>query len=185
MDHFDNVGMSDEAYEMTMQTLRNYPDDLLLQLDEARLNVAPGFGLIQNSVSRGESVDEVSEQMYFYREMEGATYYYARHLVASLHQYSQLPSSQDFSKENEDVRSQCSALIEVARVCENLGDEEVFDENLGVFVLADERLVDLVVRNSDKAALIADFIRQHRSVDVKFLTELLNSKSQALSNGLL
>jgi hypothetical protein len=185
--HFEPMGMSDEAYETMMSSLDGYSDELLGKLDEARTNLAPGFGLVGTSVSRGESEDEVSEQLYFYRDHGDMVYYSARHLVESIHYYQQLPASVDYSKESDEVRAQCSALMMVSRASVNIsyGVDEVFDRTKGEYVLKDQRLVDLVIAHSDEAVLLSNFIRSHRTLDVDRLTEFLNSESKALGSGML
>lgn len=187
MAHFEPRGMSDEAYGIMMGSLDDYSDELLGKLDEARLNLIPGFGLVGTSVSRGESEDEVSEQLYFFRETSDMVYYSARHLVESVHYYPQLPASVDYSKESDGVREQCSALMMVSRASVNIsyGVDEVFDRSKGEYVLRDQRLVEFVIAHSDKAVLLSDFIRTHRTLDVDLLAEFANSESKALGTGLL
>jgi hypothetical protein len=187
VDHFESRGMSEGAYEIMRAALNSYSDELLEKLDEARSNLAPGLGLVGTSLSRGETEYEMSEQLYFFRELDDSMYYAARHLVDSLHYYPQLPASVDYSKENDEVRAQCSALIMVERVSVNLPYDldEVFDISKGEYVLKDERLVELVLAHSDKAVLISDFIRSRRTLDVGMLTELVNSEAKVLGTGLL
>lgn len=186
--HFESVGMSVGARGIMMGALEDYSDELLGKLDEARSDLAPGLRLVGTSLSRGETENDLSEQLYFFRELDGSMYYAARHLVDSLHHYPQLPASVDYSKESDEVRAQCSALIAVGRVSSNLGGygvDEVFDSSKGEYVLRDERLVELVLAHSDKAVLISDFIRSRRTLDVDVLTEFVSSESKALSTGLL
>ena len=184
---FEFFDMSDEAYEVTLSSLNSYPDELLKRLRESQLDNVPGFGLVMLGITRGTKADEVNEQLCFFRELDDCVYYTAYHLVTSLHHYDQLPDSRDYSRESEEVRSQCSALIMVEKSCIDMGhdDDAVFDHSKGEYVLKDQRLVELVMAHSDKAVLLSDFIRSHRTLDMEILTEFMNGEAKALGAGLL
>lgn len=165
--------------------LRDCSMESLEGLEHTRVNHPGTFTKMGYMASDGYSEAEVREAMYFYPQMRGSSYFTARRIMASLHEYRELPYTQDLSSEDEAVRAQCTALI---RVIESLIDgdhEDAFHDRQPPFMIRDLGLVEFTVEHPDRADLIAGFVRDRGAADVNVLTELLESESPSLGSGLL
>jgi hypothetical protein len=161
----------------------------LERLDGLRVENPRVFTMLGFLASDGDSEADFREAMYFYPYTGDLKYYFARNIMASLHEYRQLPDTRDFSAESDEVRSQCKALISVtigliSWAQNNLGSS-TFRMSQPPFVIDDEALVDFVLDHTDSADLIAGFLQERGVADVEVLSQLLASESPALGTGLL
>jgi hypothetical protein len=168
------------------QTLKKYPDALLERLEQTRVTTSEGFfRIVRAAITKGTGPETVSEYLFFLDDLDVSSYYAARDHISSLHQYTQLPESKDFSNESDELKSQCRALLAVQRACTNLDEVEVFRLESGAFVIDDDDLVELILKNPDKSIQIADFIRERESIDVALIAEVIVSDASALGSGTL
>lgn len=159
----------------------------LIKLEELRQennDVFRKLGYLSSDTPTG-----VKEGMYFYPEMSEMSYSDARDIMESLHGYSQLPDTTDFSTQPDEVRSQCKALINVtvALIDQWRRNPRVlsFRPVQPPYSIKDESLVEFVMDHPDESGLIADFIRKGGSTDTEILSQLLDSQSHAIASGLL
>ena len=183
-----------EHREDLKRSLRMYSDELLEMLvgDGTGLNhtdpdASPTPAVVMSDLNSGRPENEIREGLCFFPHIkeEAATAAVARQMVNSLHDYHQLPKTDDLSAESEEVREQCIALLKVMCACWCSGSVKHFGKDGMSFALADDSLVDFVMANPDKGGLIAGVIAERGVADVKMLAEMIGSESPSLSSGLL
>jgi hypothetical protein len=168
------------------KTLKKYPDILLERLSQAQVTNGDGFvRVLRIAITKAAKLETVSEYVCFLDDLDASSYYAARDHIASLHQYTQLPESDDFSNESEELKSQCRALLKVQRACAEVEDLEVFRMESGYFVIDDDDLVELILGHPDRATQIADSIRERKTIDVALIAEVITSDATALGSGTL
>lgn len=168
------------------QTLKMYPDSLLERLDHTQATNSVAFArIVRIAITKGAGEKSVRECLFFLDDLDASSYYAARDQIAALHRYTQLPETDDFSQESDELKSQCRALIAVQRACSNLDEDDVFRLESGAFVIDDDDLVELILANPDKASQIADFIRERKSIDTALIADVIASDASALGSGTL
>lgn len=166
------------------RVLSGYPVDLLERLYLANMRNEPGLGMVKMSISREEPPATVSEHLYFFKGLYYFSYEVANGRVASLHQYRQLPESADYSMESDTVKEQCNALLNIVETCSYF-HLDAFRDGSPAFVLKDDLLVDLIVRHSDKQAVISSYIAERRNTHAEVIALLLEGDAPVLGNGRL
>lgn len=163
-----------------------YSYDLLERLSYNELEAYPSLW-VSYSVGNVLPESQINEQMEFFPYLQGGTYYsVAKNLVQSLHGYPHYLKHEDFSKADEKAKSQYRALLLVTDAISLGSFEGAFKGVPPSFILKDERLVELVINNSDKAEVIVDFIRQRSgSLDADLIANVINTESPSISDGLL
>lgn len=159
--------------------------DSLERLEHTRVNDPGTFIKLGYMASDGCSEADISEAMYFFPEVRSSTYFIARRIMASLHEYRELPCTQYLSSEDEDVRSQRAALIRVIEALIDGDHGEAFYDRQPPFIIRDSKLVEFTIEHSDRSDLIAGLVRDRGATDVNVLAQLLESESPALGTGLL
>lgn len=179
---------SAKGHNMLM-VLRQCSMDSLERLESMRLENPQVLTMLGFLATDDDSEESLREAMYFYPHMGNLTFYFARNIMASLHEYRQLPDSRDFSAESDEVRTQCKALISVTNGLINLTQSDLsssaFRPSQHHFVIDDDALVGFVLDHTDSADLIAGFLQERGVTDVEVLSQLLASESPALGTGLL
>jgi hypothetical protein len=181
----------DEAEGQTNETLSSYSEDALVLLERALLvaDRANRAHLIRLIEMKDDPV-RVHECAKFLPDLWSNQAMNSMESILSLHEYSQLPDVPNFALADEKTQQQCIALMNVTETIDGLHDF-VKDTPMKwtgkdlLPVITDERLVDLVLENPDKARMITDFMAARQSVDYDALRELVNSGTPSLSSGLL
>lgn len=111
-------------------------------------------------------------------------------MLRSLHAYPGLPECADFSVETEAVRDQCAALLVVSNAI--LTHTSKDDSNISVArrgntvqIIADDRLVRLILDSPDLAEDIASLIETRGTADFGLIENVLTAPSAALREGAL
>lgn len=168
------------------QTLKMFPDSLLQRLDHTQATNSVAFArIVRIAITKGAGEKSVREYLFFLDDLDASSYYAARDHIAALHRYTQLPESDDFSQESDELKSQCRALIAVQRACSHLDEDDMFRLESGMFVLDDDGFVELILAHPDKATQIVNFIRERRSIDVGLIAEVISGDATALGSGTL
>lgn len=183
---------ADEA-ERIYTSLQEYSTEFLKKVDRLLLvsdtanDVAANDAalLIKDGYSEG-SINEVLK----YREVAGIPgFYQSMRLVQTLDakNYPGLPESDDYSKADDAVQSQCNALLKVTgAIWNHVGESRGALKNLNnVPVIADSRLVTLVLEHHEDADVITSLIRDRKTADFDVIDGVLNSASTPLSSGSL
>jgi hypothetical protein len=179
------MGRTVEAKKTVARQLSKYPDSILEKIVQEMTSTSQVYKLARNAVVNDVPVEGMSEMLTFVDELDASSYYAVRDHISSLHQYTQLPESTDFSNEDDETVAKCRALLKVQRACAEVEDLEVFRLESGYFVIDDDDLVELVLNHPDKASHIADFIRERQGIDVALMAEAFASGTSALGSGTL
>lgn len=161
--------------------------DRLLLADDAVSDVAANDVAIL--IKDGYSESSINEVLK-YREVAGIfSFYQSMRLVLTLdaNNYPGLPECDDYSKADDTVQSQCNALLKVTgAICNHLGESQVALRSLNnVPVIADSRLITLVLERHEDADVITSLIRDRKTADFDVIDGVLKSASAPLSNGTL
>lgn len=177
---------TEDLRENLANSMDVYSYDLLERLSYNELGDYPSLW-VSYSVCNVLPENQINEQMEFFPYLQGGTYYsVANNLIQSLHGYPRHLNHEDFSKVDEKVKGQYRALLLVTDAISLGSFEGAFKKEKPTFILNDERLVELVINNSDKAEVIVDFIRQRSgSLDADLIADVINSVSPSIGGGLL
>lgn len=174
------------------KVLKTYPDELLERLEGMRVTNSPAQWIAKASVADGEFPAAINERLTFYPEVGHLNYRGLRMRVAALHDIPQLPESDDFTKESDEVVAQCRALLVVIDACNRAGLYGEYHDDPSDTMLRDDRvielddlLVDFVIAHPDHSVEIANFIRERKAIDLDLLTELVEGDARALGSGAL
>jgi hypothetical protein len=173
-----------------------YPHDLLKKIDEflaptTEENHSSFRGnAIKLYVLEESTAGRINEALYFLPLFDPAKGTPARATIASLHEYPQLPPSDDYSREAPTIIAQCTALIHITGsllyLCRldkaGLDRETLFTHD---WTIADEQLVDLALTYPEHGEQISDLIIQREHVNIDLIKDTLTNESPVLNHGLL
>jgi hypothetical protein len=182
-------GYNDDLRYTLIANLNAYSDELLERLASGELGGPFPTVWVRSSVMNASPENEINEQLEFYPLLGETTRYIAQNMLQSLHGYPGYLDGEDLSKAGDKVREGCRAILLVTEAL-NSTSLDVFKEDKPIFVIKDERLVELVINNSVKAEMIVDFIQDRarsgvESLDVDLLADVLVSDAPSVSSGLL
>lgn len=175
---------TDDALMKMTRAVATYPVDLLEKLCDPDTASSDYYWMINAMVDDGGTAESVNEYLHFLPDVTEASLYVSQALVKSLHGYSQLPSSADYSRENEELRSQCSALLRFSNAA-RLAGLEVFKDDEFRFTLKDHAMVELILENHDSVGTLVAAVRERKSADPVMLDSVLKTDSPALGKGVL
>lgn len=179
------IGNRDDSTLMeTTRTVAAYPVDLLEKLCSPEIVSSDYHWMIKSMVSDGCGSDFMNEYLYFLPDVSEASIYTSQALVKSLHGYSQLPSSADYSRDDEATRAKCSALLRFSNAA-RLVSLEVFRDDEFRFTLKDHALVELILENHGSIETLVAAVRERRSADPEMLASVLETDSPTLERGIL
>lgn len=173
----------------------SYPLDLLLKIDDfltltEQKNKTFRGNVIKLYVLEESPAERINEALHFLPMFDLATANTARATIASLHEYPQLPPSNDYSNEDPTTIAQCTALICITGslyyLC-RLDKEGLNRETLLTHdgAIADAQLVELVLAYPEQREQISDFIIQRESINTDLIKAMLTNESPALNHGLI
>jgi len=173
-----------------------YPHDLLVKIDEFLDPTTEenhnGFrgNAIKLYILEESTAGRINEALHFLPLFDPAKAIPARATIASLHEYPQLPLSDDYSREAPSIIAQCTALIHITGsllyLCRlnkaGLDRETLFTHD---WTIADEQLVDLALAYPEHGEQISDLIIQRESINTDLIKTMLTNESPALNDGLI
>lgn len=172
-----------------------YPHDILRKIDEfvtATEKQPNSFrvNVIKLHVLEEATAERINEVIHFLPLFDHTRANSARTTLASLHQYQQLPRSNDYSREAPIIIAQCTALLHIAFSLNYLCDPEGLGLERDAFfnsdwTIANEQLVELALTHPEHAQRIRDFIIQRENVNVDVIKTMLANETTALNNGIL
>lgn len=169
--------------------LASYPDEVLDALWELYDADPEGRasslgGMVRRRIMYDHrDVSGVREALRFFPIVHGFySYRVLSPIVDSLHRYSELPACEDFTQQPESVQRQCDALLTVHR---ELLDSYPMGINQGAHILKSSELIDLIMREPDKAERIGRIIGERKSDDVAMIREVLSAEVKSMSSGVL
>lgn len=184
----DGYGVSGSHRVDLMNELASYPDEVLDALWDIQLKdpdpKAPSLAwAVAYRVKQCEGVSAVREAMYFFPLIgEHYPYNFLSQQVDALHRYPQLPKREDFTLEDETVRSQCKAILLLhAAVASVMGNRTNNQQG----IISATELVDLTVKEHERAERIIKIITERNSIDVSMIRSVLDAEVTSLSNGVL
>jgi hypothetical protein len=178
-------GGTERTLQLLGETLYSYPERVVEKLADPVLREDEDmWDRIKSTVQQGDSADAVSEYIYFLPYVHHtSSAVMSRWLVASLHSYSQLPDTADYSGESEQVRGQCVALIRFANAAV-MQQRKIF-RNDDRFAIDDPALVELIMKHSDNVDTMITAMTERGSADPEVLRPIMESRAQALHHGVL
>lgn len=192
----ESVHLADqEDREMVRSTLETYSPEFLIKVEEA-LQHLETVTIASLLIAAGESEPLVNEALTFMPQMEVVGFHESFRLVKSLHRdyYPGLPKVKDYGVADDHVQSQCLAILKVSLAMKRHSDDrdgdlrmvDVGTENIDrAAIMADQRMIALVLERPDKVDLIVDTIRDRRTGEFGVLHAVLNNEAIALSSGTL
>lgn len=181
----------DEVEAEAKATLSSYPDEVLVLLERALKSASRSSrAALCRMIQRKADPIRVHECARFLPDLWSEQAMNSLDSILSLHEYSQLPDVPNFALADEKTQQQCIALMNVTETVDGYHDF-VMDMPMrwvgvdSLPVITDEKLVDLVLANPDKARMITEFIADRKSLDYEQLKELVETDSPSLSSGLL
>lgn len=186
----DGYGVSGNQRVALMDELASYPDEVLDALWDVHVKDPdprpPSLAWsVAYRVMQREGVSAVREALYFFPLLGGDRYpyNYISQQVDALHLYPQLPKCEDFTLEDEVVRSQCRSILILHEAVASVVGNETTDRRTGI--IAATELVDLTVKEHERAQQIAKIITERNSIDVPMIRSVLDAEVVPLSNGVL
>lgn len=178
-----------------IERLDSFSDELLEKMwssiphDRVEVQIS-NWGFIGMSIDDGLSESEIRERVELFPLITSNTSYSsATNRVYSLHGYPKFITEEDLSVLDEKTKERCRALLLVGIALTHATVIDPFIEGRPFFVLKDERLVELVINNSDKTEQMVDFIKtrlgRSKNIDLDLMSEALSSGVPALSSGTL
>jgi hypothetical protein len=157
--------------------LTGYSEQLLNGLHQTILHRGMFASELYILISNGNhSAAAIHEHMTFRPHLSLDTDLSTVHgMIRGLHQYPQLPQTENYAEAPADVQAQVIALLKVA---EALEVSYVLDTSCN-------NLIELVLNRPSQADRIVDIIRDRETMDAKFITSILDSPAPSLSNGIL
>jgi hypothetical protein len=190
IEHWDSFKHKDLG-----ELVSTYPHDLLMKIDKL---IAPteenpnGYkvNVFKLYVLEEAPAERINEALYFLPLFDQNKSNSARAILASLHQYQQLPQSNDYSREDPSTIAQCAALIHVACSLShlyNIEDLGLEIETLfnGDWTLADEQLAELVLAHPEHGEQIRDLIIEREHVNIDLIKTMLANETPVLNKGIL
>jgi hypothetical protein len=182
-------GYNDDLRYALIANLNAYSDELLERLASGELGGPFPTVWVRSSVMNASPENEINEQLEFYPLLGETTRYIAQNMLQSLHGYPGYLDGEDLTQEGDAVKGKCRAMLLVTEAL-NSTAMDAFKDEKPIFVIKDERLVELVINNSDKAELIVNFIQDRarsnvESLDVDLLADVIASDAPSVSSGLL
>jgi hypothetical protein len=185
----------EEERNSIRSTLEAYSPEFLIRVEDALQHIET-VTVASTLISSGESQSLVSEALTFMPQMEVRGFYESLRLVQSLQKdyYPGLRKVEDYGVADEHLQSQCLALLKVSLAMkrhseDRSGDLRIVDvgrENLDrVPIMADQRMIALVLEHPAKADLIVDTIKERRTGDFGVLHAVINQEAIALASGTL
>lgn len=164
------------ASRIAMVTLNQFYDGLLDRLLAAYQKRPAYMWRITNLLGSGAGSDFISEALLFYPELSRCSSFDAVNMVRSLHGYRQLPVSDDYSQEPSPVPEQALALLRVMECAEKeIGGGVFRDHPAFKYVLMDDRITDVVIKNYRQVDRIIDLITDRHSVDAEMISSVLEN----------
>lgn len=178
------ASVSGRNVELVKHTMYGYPEELLTRISEVQSESGDTARMVNYLLMEGVTGNEVSEMIHFAPFMSsGIRLFVAQNFLRSLHHYPQLPPSDDYGKESEEVRSKAEAIIRVADAMFSYTGVLMFK---GVGSMIDEEtLIDLAVSNPEKSQLLASAIKSRKTTEIGVLREVLEADNAPLSEGVL
>ena len=165
--------------------LQRYSDDLLNLLFSSNQSDRSRFHHVRESILHGLPEGAIRERVVFLPEYQSHRYAVADNIINSLHHYPQLPSTDDFTSAGPDVMKKCSALLAVMDAYRMRNMMSAFRKQDPAYIIADSRIVDLVVSDPGKAFEVTNFIHERRTSDADALLDYFNSSTPALRSGIV
>jgi hypothetical protein len=192
----ESVHLSDqEDREAVRSTLETYSPEFLIKVEEA-LQHLETVTIASLLIAAGESESLVSEALTFMPQMEVVRFHESLNLVKSLHRdyYPGLPKVKDYGVADDHVQSQCIAILKISLAMKRYSDDrdgdlrmvDVGTENIDrAAIMADQRMIALVLERPDEADLIVDTIRERGTGEFGVIHAVLSNEAIALSSGTL
>lgn len=185
---FDEV-----AYEEAESTVRAYSPELLVRIEDAfqELETSTIAALL---IQDGEDEAMVSEFIEYVPDLNGIdNFFEAKRAVMSLRGdfYPGLPESADYGSAESHVKEQCHALMKVtsALKTEEAGELRLVtlsaEPNERAWIIADQRLISLVLERPQDVDLIVKTIKEKHTGDFGVMHAVLHAESLPLADGSL
>lgn len=160
----------------------HYSDELIHRLADARHTNVYVFRDIAGLIDVEATEAEVSDKLYFLQQT-GLDLDDADEAINGLHDYVELPRYTAYSTAPEEVRYQCVALIKVAVALHRVNTHPVPpSEGNGKQMIADKRLIELLLEHPERADMIANSVYERKTNDY---TMIQNATSSVISHGML
>lgn len=176
-------------------TLEGYSPHFLIKVEDALQHIET-VTIASTLIQSGESQSFVSEALTFMPQMEVVGFYESLRLVQSLHKdyYPGLRKVEDYGAADKHLQSQCLAILKVSLAMKRHSEDrngdlrmvDVGTEQIDrAAIMADQRMIALVLENPDKVDLIVNAIKERRTGEFGIIHAVLNNEALALSSGTL
>ena len=161
----------------------HYSDELIHRLADARHTHPYLFRDIAGLIDVEATEAEVSDKLYFLQQT-GLDLVDADEAINGLHYYTELPRYTAYSEAPEEVRYQCIALIKTAVALTHVNTHPDPPSSKGTWkqVIADKRIIDLLLEHPERADMIATAIYERKTND---FTMIQTATSSVISHGVL
>lgn len=180
---------SDITASMTQEQreiIESFPIDLLEPLAAKALKGELPPSTMQ-IIRYGKNTVMVREMLRFFEYLPGENGHISEAMVRSLHHYSQIKQLADFSEADEMTRQQCVALLIVSDILCQYSQKYITsstryliptsrdEHDKLILVIAEDDLVELIVRRPNDAQRIASIITERQSKDGAFIETILDN----------
>lgn len=165
--------------------LQQYSDDMLYRLLTGNHTQRARFHHVRQSVLNGCNEESLRERITFFPEYGAQQYEVVENVIKSLHCYQQLPATKDLTSAGPEVFSQSCALLAVMDAYRYCNLMEAFLVQDPPYVIADQRIVDLIVGSPEMAGEISLFIYDRNVSDADTLLSYFCSETPALRDGII
>lgn len=181
---------SNREIARAVENIKSYPRELLGMLHETLSTHSPSCRTLSKLIQSGRVSNEVLYECAYFSPKLVVHPSASMDAIRGLRYYSELPRMDNYALSDEETQTRIVSLLNVVvavdGVCDGMRENPLrWAGDQMIPVLKDDRLVELVWNNPDKAEVISRFIEDRMTVDFDAILEVVRNDSNSLAEGLL